>query len=451
MPDLQERLTTLAERHRVPGAVIAVLHDDAVTEAATGTLNLRTGVPATTDSLFQVGSITKTWTATLVMQLVDDGLLDLDRPIRDRLPGFTLPDEDAAAAITARHLLAHTAGFSGEDLDDYGRGDDAITRLVANLSRAAQIVRPGTLFSYNNAGFVVLGRLIEVLTGQSWSQAVHRRLIAPLGLPATVTLPEQALLHRAAVGHVEAGGTVQPAPVWSLPRALDPAGGLCMSAADLLEFARLHLTLGLARDGSRLLSTASAEAIRTHQSSPPPLSGFPASYGLGMELYAWDGRAVIGHHGATIGQTAFLRMVPDTGTAVVLLTNGGAPAALHDELLLPLLAELTGVRPPAAVTPPAVPVPFDPGRYVGAYDMGLATIRISHEGGPSLTMTIVPHGAIAEAVVTNPVTTLVALDDTHFVETEPDGGLHRGVAFLDPGADGRFRILHNSRALPRTA
>lgn len=280
---------------------------------------------------------------------------------------------------------------------------------------------------------------------------MHRRLIAPLGLEATVTLPEQALLHRAAVGHVEAGGTLRPAPVWSLPRALDPAGGLCMTAADLLEFARTHLSLGVARDGSRVLSRDSAEEIRTHQSSPPPLSGFPSSYGLGMELYAWDGRAVIGHHGATIGQTAFLRVVPDAETAVALLTNGGAAAALHEELLLPLLAEVTGVRPPAPVTPPAVTVPFEPGRYVGEYDMGLASIRIDHSGGPSLTMTVVPRGAIAEAVVTNPVTTLVAIDDTHFVETEPDHGQHRDVAFLDPDADGRFRILHNSRALPRMA
>ncbi|SDI52190.1 serine hydrolase domain-containing protein [Nonomuraea jiangxiensis] len=449
--DLRERLTTQAERHGVPGAVLAVLHDGAVVEAATGVLNTRTGVAVTPDSVFQIGSVTKTWTATLVMQLVDEGLLDLDRPVRAYLPAFALADETAAAHVTVRHLLAHTAGFAGEDLTDYGRDEGAVAALVANLSGAAQVTEPGTLFSYNNAGFVVLGRLAEVLRGESWGPMVRRWLAGPLGLGTVVTLPEQALLHRTAVGHVEVAGTPGPAPAWALPRALDPAGGLAMSAADLLEFARLHLRHGLARDDARLLSRDSAEAMRTHQSAPPPLSAFPGSYGLGMERHGWDGGTVLGHAGSTIGQYAYLRMVPEADVAVVLLTNGGGAEALHADLVHPLLAELAGVRAPAPVTPPAAAPLSDPGRYVGDFDMGVATIRIGHDGQGPLTMTVIPRVAAVEALVTNPVTELAALDDVRFVEVGSDRGEHRDVIFLDPGADGRFRILHNSRAMPRMA
>ncbi|MEO3875431.1 serine hydrolase domain-containing protein [Nonomuraea sp. B12E4] len=450
-PDLRERLATQAERHGVPGAALAVLRNGVVAEAATGVLNTRTGVAATTDSVFQVGSITKTWTATLIMQLVDEGLLDLDRPIRDHLPAFALADEAAAALVTARHLLTHTAGFAGEDLTDYGRDDGAVAALVAGLAGATQVTEPGALFSYNNAGFVVLGRLAEVLRGDAWSRVARRWLVGPLGLGTVVTLPEQALLHRTAVGHVEGGGRLTPAPVWSLPRALDPAGGLAMSAGDLLEFARLHLRRGLARDDTRLLSRASAEAMRTHQSAPPPLSAFPGSYGLGMDLDHWDGGTVVGHAGATIGQKAYLRMVPDADVAVALLTNGGGSDGLYADLVLPLLAELAGVRAPEPVTPPAAGPPADPHRYVGDFDMGLATIRIGHDGRGPLTMTVIPRAAAIEALVTNPVTALAALDDVHFVEVEPDHGEHRDLIFLDPDADGRFRILHNSRAMPRIA
>lgn len=448
---LQERLDTLIHRHHVPGAAIAVLHEGTVTEAGAGLLNTRTRVTTTTDSLFQIGSITKTWTATLVLQLVDEGLLDLDRPVREHLPDFALADEHAAATITPRQLLTHTAGFLGEDVTDYGRGDDAIAALVANLAGARQVTEPGRLFSYNNTGYVLLGRLVEVLRGSSWSEVVRQRLIEPLGLRTSVTLPEEALLHRAAVGHVRVDGAWEPAPIWSLPRALDPAGGLSMSARDLLEFGRLHLNDGLAPDGTRLLSRAAAEAMRTPQAAPPPLAAFPRAYGLGMEIYDWDGGRMVGHGGATIGQKSYLRVVPEAELAVALLTNGGAAGALHRELLLGLLDDLAGVRAPQPVTPTANPVPVDVSRYVGDFDMGMVVIRIGHDERRNLTMTIVPRNAIAETVATDSVVTLAANSATHFIETVPDQGEYRDLIFLDPDADGRFGLLHNSRAMPRIA
>src|SRR5262245_42703805 len=121
---LAGRLAEARERHGTPGASIAVLTSEGVSSAASGLLNIATGVDATTDSLFQIGSITKVWTATLVLQLVDEGLLDLDAPIRTYLPDFRVADEETSRGVSARHLLTHTSGIDGDHFADTGRGDD---------------------------------------------------------------------------------------------------------------------------------------------------------------------------------------------------------------------------------------------------------------------------------------------------------------------------------------
>ena len=143
-------------------------------DVAAGVLSRATGVEATADSVFQVGSITKVWTTTLVMQLVDEGKLDLDEPVRRYLPEFVIADEDAAAAITVRQLMCHTAGFEGDLFTDTGKGDDCVEKYVATLAEVTQLFPPGEMFSYNNAGFCVLGRIVEVLRGKPFD-AVHAR------------------------------------------------------------------------------------------------------------------------------------------------------------------------------------------------------------------------------------------------------------------------------------
>src|SRR3954447_16223059 len=152
----QQRLALLADKHGVPGASLAILADGEVADTAYGVLNRRTDVEATPDSVFQVGSITKTWTATLVMQLVDEGLLDIDKPLRAYLPEFTLADEAAAQAITTRQLLSHQAGFEGDIFTDTGNNDDCVEKYVATLATDPQLFPPGQMFSYNNAGYCVL-------------------------------------------------------------------------------------------------------------------------------------------------------------------------------------------------------------------------------------------------------------------------------------------------------
>jgi CubicO group peptidase (beta-lactamase class C family) len=226
---ITERLPALLAEHKVPGAAIAVYAEGEVFDFASGVLSHATGVEATTDSVFQIGSITKTWTATLVMQLLDEGLLDLDATVLTYLPDFDLADSEAARTMTVRQLLCHTAGFEGDIFTDTGTNDDCVQRYVETLATDPQLFAPGTMFSYNNAGYCVLGRIIEVLRGKPWDQALRDHLCAPLGLTHVATDAGSAILFRAAVGHLpnpDEDGLPVPAPVWSLAKSNGPAGAM---------------------------------------------------------------------------------------------------------------------------------------------------------------------------------------------------------------------------------
>ena len=204
---------------------------------------------------------------------------------------------------------------------DTGRGDDCLEKYVAALGEVAQNHPLGATWSYCNSGFSVAGRVIEKLTGQTWDTAMRERLFTPLGLTHTGTLPEDALLHRAAIGHT--GDNPVKAPVWGLARSAGPAGLINATVRDVLMFARLHLTGGVTRDGTRLLSEESAAVMASKQAELPDKHTLGDSWGLGWIRMGWAGRRLIGHDGNTIGQSAFLRVFPDEGLAVTLLTNGG--------------------------------------------------------------------------------------------------------------------------------
>ena len=359
----ERRLAVLAERHKVPGASLGILRlgtppdqrgrrPDEVIEAAYGYANFPAKIEATTDTLFQIGSMSKVWTATLAMQLVDEGKLDLDAPVADVLPELRLADAEVAKTVTMRHLLNHTSGIDGDVFTDTGRGDDCVEKYVALLSEQKQNHPLGVTWSYCNAGFVLAGRVIEKLTGLTWDAALRQKIYAPLGLKHTVTLPEEALLFRAAAGHVDVTGDPVLAPVWQLPRSLGPAGLICSTPADVLAFARMHLTGGLAADGTRVLSAESTEAMTKLEADLPDKYSLGDSWGIGWIRFGWDGRRLVGHDGNTIGQAAFLRVLPEAGLAVTLLTNGGHARDMYYELYREIFAELAGVDMPAAIEPP---------------------------------------------------------------------------------------------------
>ncbi len=445
---LENDFARLVADRGVPGAAVAVLVDGEIREAAAGVLSLSTGVAATTDSVFQIGSITKLWTSTLVMQLVDDGLLDLDTPVREYLPEFTTADEAAARTITPRHLLTHTCGFEGDIFDDTGRGDDAVEKLVARMASVPQIVEPGEIFSYNNLGFVVLGRLIEVLRGQPFDQVLTERLITPLGITHAAPSPYEAIVHRVAIGHIDTGDGVRATSTWALARSNAPAGAmLAMSARDLITFSKLHLDGGVAADGTRVLQAASAAQMLEQQVEVPlPTS---SGWGLGFALHDTDAGLVVGHDGGTIGQGAFLRIVPGAGVAVALVTNGGDMLGLYFDVVRHLVTELAGATLEPRPTPPAEPAPFDAWPYLGTYSDTIYDMVVTQDADGSVHLDRTPKDVLVEAGERPARMALVQLAPDQLISRESVNGGHSVFAFVGRDDEGRARHIHYGRIIRR--
>ncbi|MDR6865707.1 dipeptidyl aminopeptidase/acylaminoacyl peptidase/CubicO group peptidase (beta-lactamase class C family) [Microbacterium resistens] len=448
----QRRLSTLATAHGVPGASLGILRlGEDPSYAHHGVLNVRTGVETTADSLFQIGSITKVWTATAAMRLVDEGRLALDTPVVEYLPGFRGPTEEITTGVTLRHLLSHTSGIDGDFVVDTGRGDDCLEEFVARFPEAPQNHPLGATMSYCNAGFSLIGRLIETVTGTTWDQAMKDLLYTPLGLPRTATLPEEVLLHRAASGHPEAdeNGPVL-AKHWTLPRSMGPAGLINAPAADVLAFARMHLEGGVAADGTRILAEDTVARMRETQIEMPDPYTLGTAWGLGWILFDWDGRRLIGHDGNTIGQSAFLRILPDEGLAVTLLTNGPGARALYQELFTEIFAELADLRVPGPFAIPDEPYAADFSRHLGTYERAGVRSEVFEEGG-GLRLRTTLTGPLADML---PETVqehdLVPVRENEFAVPTPGSDLTMPVVFYSLPAGEQY-VHMGVRAAPKVS
>jgi CubicO group peptidase (beta-lactamase class C family) len=456
---LNEDLPSMVAAHDVPGVSVAVLVDGQVVEGTAGVVNRRTGVELTADSVFMIQSITKVWTATLVMQLVDDGLVELDVPVRAYLPAFRTIDDRASAHITVRHLLAHTGGFEGDIWAPTTAGEDALQRFVEDLVAVApQQTPPGEMYSYCSAGYGVLGRLVEVLRKTSYPTALRRYLAAPLGIEEIAFCADEALAFRAAIGHVRTspGAELQPMQVWAVLPPSNPAAGnqLAMSARALIAFARMHLSDGLAPDGSRLLSPASVHAMRARQIDHPASIGGRSGQGLGWMLAKRSG--VVEHGGDAPGVATVLQTVPTEGVAVAILTNGGEPRPLVDNLLEPLLRDLAGIAPvPKLASPSADVRPAEPWRYVGHYQTRATRYEVTADDGRLWVTVSEQNEALTVAALAGVPGEagryeLRQHDGDVFVLTDPSGAAVRAAEFLGADTTGRARFLHASRAAART-
>jgi CubicO group peptidase (beta-lactamase class C family) len=455
-----ERLTAVAARHGVAGASLAVLHrGEIVAEAATGHANRAAGVEATADTVFQIGSITKTWTATVAMQLVDEGKLDLDAPVREVLPELRLATGELTERLTPRALLTHTSGIDGDYFADTGRGDDNLEAYAALLREVSANHPLGATQSYCNAGFSLLGRVLEVVTGVQWDRLMRERLFQPLGLERTGTLPEEALRQRAAIGHLSrtgrAGGELAPAPVWGLMRSAGPAGLIHSTPREVLAFVRLHLDGGTTPDGSRLLSAESAAQMQRPQVAMPDPYVLGGHIGLAWFLDEWDGARVYGHDGNTIGQSAFLRVLPEHELAICLLTNGGAGDRLHRELFTALAAELAGVTMRPEPAPADRPLEYDPvehAQYLGHYQRAGMHMEVRERDGRLLLDT---RNVGHLAALSGEQPTEMELEafegserEGEFVVRRPETGTYLPVVFYRL-PDGSRYLHHAMRATPR--
>lgn len=428
----QEVLEELLAENGIPGAALAVMQDgEVIATAAAGLANPDSGVEVTDETIFESGSVGKVYTATLVMQLVDEGLLDIDKPIVEYLPELRLADEEARNTITARHLLTHTSGLDGDKMGGavYGTDDDATERYVKDLGDLNSLQRPGGYWAYSNAGMVILGRLVEALRGKSFYAALQDHLFTPGGLADTMPFTEEAPGRDRAWGTAPApDGKVRVIAPGGLGRAMAPAGGVMSTAKDLAAFGQIHLAGGVAPNGTRILSEASVRAMQEALVECP--TRIPASHwGLGWFMSLDHGPKVIGHDGNTSGQTAFLRVIPDKNIAVALLTNRDHV----NELIIPLMNRLIDGWAGTVTTGARKPVEglrLDLERYVGDY-ANIAGRNSIHLVDGELQLT----GSGMQGLELLP-----AEEDVFYTHVAGIGDLE--ATFLDRDDKGRTRYLH---------
>jgi CubicO group peptidase (beta-lactamase class C family) len=425
---IQEQMT----RWNVPGLAIGILHDAQVEFAGHGIANIETGAPVAPETLFQVGSISKVLTATLLMTLVDEGRIDVEAPIVTYVPELVLADPAAREQITVRHLLTHMAGFYGDRFDPHGEGEDALARAVAAFADLPQQTAPGELWTYCNAGIDLLGRAIEKMLGIPFESAMRERVFAPLALERATYFASEAILHSVAVGH--GGGGPEPVRVvkpWPVPRRTNPAGGVVSNVLELLRFAGCHMNDG-AIGGVRIISPESARAMRTIRTE----ADFGRLWGFGWLMRRVDGTHTVEHGGATNGFTARLLTVPERTFAIAILTNSDNGGAVHAAISTEALRRFLNLQVPVPQ-----PVELDTkalSRLTGRFRHGLAETDLAIEDG-DLVMRRVSHEPFRREDHTHPPAICRPVSPTEFVVTE---GLYEGsVGELFFTGDGSPRFL----------
>jgi len=376
------RVRELMDGLAVPGIALGVVHGDASEVAGFGVTSLANPLPVDEDTLFQIGSITKTFTATAAMRLVEAGELALDEPVRTYLPDLRMADEAVTYGVTMRHLLSHTGGWAGDHFASIGRGDDALARMVSTLDRLEQLTPLGQVWSYNNAGFYIAGRVIEVVAGRPFEDALRELVLEPLGLERSFFFADEVITHRFVVGHDRSGAVLRP---WSIGRPAAAAGGLITSVHELLRYARAQWE----PDG--FLSDASiAELRRPHAG----IGGLPGdAVGLGWYLSAREGRVLLRHTGGTNGQMSLLVVAPNDRFALAVLSNQDNGMALASALQTEVLRAELGIEPPADHV---VELPEDELReYEGAYESQTQVVTLALSDG-ALVLESVGKGGFPE-------------------------------------------------------
>jgi len=357
-------------RYHVPGVAVGILHDGTVDVDGWGVTSVEHPLPVDADTLFQIASVTKTITATVIMRLVEQGKVRLDAPVRTYIPTFALKDTDAAARATVKHLVTHTGGWLGDCFADFGNGDDSLERYVAAMVDLEQITPLGEIWHYSNSSFTVLGRIIEVVTGRTYEWATRELLFAPLGMDHSVFSAAEAIVHRTSVGHQITDEQPRVVRPWAFPRATTPVGGVVSTVRDLMTYARFHLGDGTASDGSRLLSEENLALMRTPQAN----ADLDRRVGIAWFLRDVQGLRLQYHGGVAIGQQGVLMLAPQRGAAIAVQTNSVRGGLLHGDVTKWWQKHYLGIEQPAPVY-----VELAPSRYAklaGHYTAELSDARL---------------------------------------------------------------------------
>jgi CubicO group peptidase (beta-lactamase class C family) len=365
----------IAAEYGIPGMAVGVLAGGQEAFAAHGVTSVDNPLPVDERTLFTIASVTKTFTATAVMRLVAEGRVDLDAAVRRYVPELKLADEDAAARITVLQLLNHTAGLDwnliGDDVDD------TLASFVAALPGLPLIAEPGARSSYSQAGYNLLGRVIENVTGQPFEQAIAGLVLNPAGLTDTVFDLDDVVVRKFALGYDRADdGSLRVARPWKafrgIARGNNPGGGLASTASDVLSWARFHLG-----DGGGVLPAGALHSMRT-PTVTLRASALGEAVGVGWFIREIDGVTTIGHGGSGNGQFAELLIVPGRDFAIVSLASSAEGYLANQAMLRWALEHYLGLAERAPE-----PVPYDHARaaeVAGRYENDVMNLDIATDG-----------------------------------------------------------------------
>ena len=373
-----EALATLTEarlkEHGVPGVALGIVADGKTTIRGLGVTNVEDPLPVTEHTVFPIASISKTFAATAMMRLVEQGKIDLRAPVRTYIPEFRVRDEAVSRDVTPWHLLTHLGGWEGQ-VSGPDRGTETLKNFIGTITDLMQIAPPGQAWSYNNAGFSIAGRVIETVTGASINRAIRDLVFQPLGLEHAGTTAGDFIVQRFAAGHTTRDGKSTLQRPFS-PSASVTAGGVGLCMTDLLTYARFHLGDGTAAGGERVLRRESLEQMRAPQQRK---QGTDDEIGLAWHIRRVGNVRTFGHGGTLGGHILLLEIVPERNFAIAILSNSNTGWRLIQDVERAALKSYLGVtytanqaiahRGLVETIPGAEPLARqpDPAPYLGTY------------------------------------------------------------------------------------
>jgi CubicO group peptidase (beta-lactamase class C family) len=322
-PERFQTLIAFAEakmkEHRVPGVAIGIVDNGSITLRGLGITNVEDPLPVTEHTVFPIASISKTFAATAMMRLVEQNKVDLKAPVVKYLPDFKVRDQQVSRDVTVWNLLTHSPGWEGQ-VSGPERGEDTMRNFVATvMPDLMQVAPPAAAWSYNNAGYSVAGRLIEVVTGHSINRALRDLVFTPLELAHAGTTAGDFIVNRFAAGHVTRAGEKSPSLIRPYVHATSvTSGGVGLCIADLMTYARFHLGDGTSAKGERILTRASLDLMQTPQLEKHSTDD---AIGLGWHIRRVAGVRVAGQGGTAGGHILVLSIVPERNFAIGILTN----------------------------------------------------------------------------------------------------------------------------------
>lgn len=373
-PLLAEFLAAECERLNVPGASIGIVHHGEELYVCHGVTNVDDPQDVTPDTLFGIGSTSKTITATALMALVEQGFVSLDDLVVDHLPDVPIADPEVKKTVTVGQLVDHTAGWVGDATCQTGWGDDALERAIEEMLPAApQFSAPGELMSYNNLSFTLAGHLIATLAGESFEEAARRLVLDPLGMTNTFYFPWEVAQRRSAVGHVASPAGIATELTWPTMRWLGPAGSVFSSARDQMTYARFHL------DGSAAVAPINDETRRLMRDPRVTVGSSIDGVGVSWLLRSY-GRLKLAEHGGNLSnlQVSAFFLVPDVNLGVTVLANSAGGSQLGPSIKAKIFELLLGVGVPEALVPIEQP---DLNEYIGSYEAGQWDVLVEEKDG----------------------------------------------------------------------